>query len=168
MALAKWASKQMGQTICLPSEAEWEKAARGGLLLPNGPNPLPKRNYPWGDEFNKGKCNTSESWMSGDTSSVDKYPQGASPYGVLEMSGNVWEWTRSLHKPYPYVAGDGREASHTRASRIWRGGSGHDNRDFVRVAYRNHYHPLNNNLYLLGLRLVRCVSPYLFLTPDSS
>ncbi|MDA0244704.1 MAG: SUMF1/EgtB/PvdO family nonheme iron enzyme [Chloroflexi bacterium] len=157
IALAKWASEQTGQTILLPSEAEWEKAARGGLMLPNGKNPLPKRIYPWGDAFDKGKCNTEESGIKG-TSPVDTYPQGASPYGVLEMSGNVWEWTRSLLKLYPYVAKDGREDPNSQGSRVWRGGSWVSNQDYARTAARHLSLPVNR-FHGLGLRLVWCVHP---------
>ncbi|MDA0245791.1 MAG: SUMF1/EgtB/PvdO family nonheme iron enzyme [Chloroflexi bacterium] len=152
MALAKWASEQAGQTILLPSEAEWEKAARGGLVLSNGQNPLPKRQYPWGDTFDKRKCNTQESGIK-DTSPVDKYLQGASPYGVLDLSGNVWEWTRSLYKPYPYVVGDGREDPDNRSTRVRRGGAWGYDRDDARVAYRGSYRPYDYLSYL-GLRLV--------------
>ncbi|MBK8433539.1 MAG: SUMF1/EgtB/PvdO family nonheme iron enzyme [Chloroflexi bacterium] len=102
MALTKWASEQTGQTILLPSEAEWEKAARGGLVVSNSQNPLPKRQYPWGDTFDKSKCNTHESGIK-DTSPVDKYLQGASPYGVLDLSG---------------MSGNGRD-HYTSPTRMW-------------------------------------------------
>jgi formylglycine-generating enzyme required for sulfatase activity len=73
---AKWAGGK------LPSEAQWEKAARG----------TDGRKYPWGNEFDSKKCNTWESGIDG-TTPVGTYPDGASPYGVLDMAGNVWEWT---------------------------------------------------------------------------
>ncbi|MEK7727349.1 MAG: SUMF1/EgtB/PvdO family nonheme iron enzyme [candidate division KSB1 bacterium] len=130
--------------IRLPSEAEWEKAARGGLEIPAatrirsiaaiafepGPllallqNALPKRRYPWGEQFDANLANSSEMNI-GSKSAVGCFPHGQSPYGCEEMSGNVWEWTCSLYRKYPYDPRDGREnfeANYTEA-RALRGGS---------------------------------------------
>jgi formylglycine-generating enzyme required for sulfatase activity len=89
-----------GQVVRPPTEAEWEKAARGEQ----------GNEWPWGNEFDPAKCNSKEGGI-GDTTSVGTHsPQGDSPYGAADMVGNVFEWCHSLFKPYPYKANDGREA----------------------------------------------------------
>lgn len=99
LAFCAWAAQETGLPVRLPTEPEWEKAARGPQL----------RIFPWGDAWKQGLCNTSEAKING-TSPVDQFsPQGDSPYGIADMGGNVQEWSSSLFGPYPYDPADGRE-----------------------------------------------------------
>jgi len=130
----------------LPTEAQWEKAARGEY----------GNEWPWGNEFDEKKCNSSEGKSKAGTTPVDAYPLGESPYGVADMVGNVWEWTHSLFKEYPYKAEDGREREKDPGSRVLRGGSFHDVRRNTRCAYRLNLRPDPRYNYL-GFRV--CASP---------
>jgi formylglycine-generating enzyme required for sulfatase activity len=126
MAYCRWLSKKNGQAYRLPSEAEWEKAARG----------TEGRIYPWGDAWELGRCNSNEGGRD-DTTRVDAYLEGASPYGILDMAGNMWEWTGSLYRPYPYNPNDGREDPKAFGKRVLRGGAFYSGARRVRCAYRD-------------------------------
>jgi iron(II)-dependent oxidoreductase len=145
-----------GWAVVLPSEPEWEKAARGGDEVPETPlmctvtdvhhpgndavrNPMMHRRWPWGDEFEPDAChhNGHEVYRP---SPVGCFPAGSSPYGCEDMSGNVWEWTRSLWEGYPYPK-DGRalkerEDRMGKGSRVLRGGAFFNLPRYVRCAFR--------------------------------
>ena len=145
MAYCKWLAEATGEPYTLPSEAEWEKAARG----------TDGRIYPWGNTFDRSKCNTFESDFD-DMTPVEKYSRGASPYGVLDMAGNVWEWTRSRKQAYPYDPTDGREDVSASTFRVVRGGSVLSDQSSARCAARDRDDP-DHGSAIFGFRVV--VSP---------
>jgi len=130
-AYCAWLREKTGRPYRLPTEAHWEKAARG----------TEGQVYPWGDDFKATKCNSAEGGVGGTTPVGQYSPQGDSPYGAADMAGNVWEWTSTLYRPYPYDAEDGREEQGEGGPRVLRGGAFYDNQRSVRCAYRYGYLP---------------------------
>ena len=112
LAYCAWLSAQTGQNYRLPTEVEWEIAAKGNHNV----------SYPYGNEFDPLKTNTYESHIRR-TNPIGVFIKDMSPFGCSEMSGNVLEWTSSAYQTYPYQANDGRENTNIENDRILRGGS---------------------------------------------
>ncbi|OGO41187.1 MAG: hypothetical protein A2W36_01705 [Chloroflexi bacterium RBG_16_58_14] len=150
-AYCNWLSAVSERPFRLPTEAEWEKAARGAQAFL----------WPWGDTWEASRCNSSEAEEAErlySTTPVGMYPHGASPYGALDMAGNVWEWCQDWYDPEEYQRRAGSEVINPPGpeqgpARVVRGGSWNGNRRHARCASRGRFGP-DAFSYLLGFRLV--------------
>ena len=149
VAFCRWLTERLreagefgsDQEVMLPTEAQWEKAARGD----DG------RIFPWGDEFDAAKCNVYDTGI-GSTSAVGMFPAGASPYGVLDLSGNVWEWCRTKWQD-DYQDYEDDNDLEGEVVRVLRGGAFYNDDLFVRCAIRYGRGP-HGRSYDVGFRVV--------------
>lgn len=130
-AYCRWLSQDSGEYYRLPTEYEWEKAARGRL-------PEACR-YPWGNEWRSGFCNTRELGRNGTTSVYEFEYVNRSPFGVIDMAGNVWEWTDSGYERYPDSNHKGLR--YGKGYRVVRGGSWRNSCREARISCRGRYRP---------------------------
>jgi formylglycine-generating enzyme required for sulfatase activity len=145
VAYANWLSDQTGHEYRLPTEAEWEKAARGS----DG------RIYPWGDQEPNDSLANYDGIDGGGTQPVGSYPDGASPYGALDMIGNLEEWcSTKAGKEYPYQVEDEWTASYLAGDsrRVQRGGGFITELDtFLQAANRENQVPSLNTYFTFRL-----------------
>ena len=148
LAYCRWLSAALGRVARLPTEAEWEKAARGGIEA---------RRYPWGDEIDPSRCNflvdPSAKHLQGTRPTATYSPNA---YGLYDMCGNVWEWVADWYGADYYSRGEARDPRGPESGnlRIVRGGSWvNDDVSMLRCAYR-HKVPPDTYAHSIGFRIV--------------
>jgi formylglycine-generating enzyme required for sulfatase activity len=144
-AFCDWLSQKTGKNIHLPTEAQWEKAARG----------TDQRRYPWGNGDPSCSRANYESCRE-KTMPVGSYPSGVSPYGIHDMAGNVWEWCSDRYSSSYYSSSprNNPTGSASGSFRVQRGGSWYVNAGYIRSANRRYNTPPSRG-YFLGFRLAQ-------------
>lgn len=148
-AYCQWLTDITARPYRLPSEAEWERAAHGDQDWV----------WPWGDEFSPSRANTQEAGKNR-TTPVTAHPDGASPWGILDMAGNAWEWAIDLYRPYPYRPTRDEEVPLLEAGtpedrrRVLRGGSWMAEARYARCAARTAWYPAMIFSGQVGFRVI--------------
>jgi formylglycine-generating enzyme required for sulfatase activity len=145
MRYCHWLSTQSGKHFTLPTEAEWEKAARGGDA----------RIWPWGNTFEPDYCNSIESGRDG-FCSVYEYEKGASPFGCHHMAGGVWEWCLDCYHPFGHATLPTVNPINLAPARqrVVKGGSAFCTKEIVRPACRDWTNSVNQGGADDGFRIV--------------
>lgn len=148
-AYCRWFAKQLGGVeVRLPTEDEWERAARGDDGL----------EFPWGERYRTGLANLVDLGV-GTTTPVGSFPDGASPFGVLDMAGNADEWTSTLYAPYPGAPAEVPDSEDWAYDRhITRGGAFRHDRDLARCARRHGAYEPDLEAIGVGFRLAAPVT----------
>jgi formylglycine-generating enzyme required for sulfatase activity len=147
IAYTAWISRITGKSYRLPTEVEWEWAARRNT-----------RRYPWGEAWDATRCNSAEGGL-GRPTPVGIYPHGSTPDGIQDLAGNVFEWTATLYHPYSSNTPDKHDSPASVSLPVIRGGSWYVRKERVRCAYRDWNSPLIVERPTAGFRLARTLSP---------
>jgi len=138
VAFSRWLSAKLEQRVMLPTEIQWQRSAQGDDAL----------EYPWGRIFDQARCNTCESRIH-ETTPVDHYPQGQSPFGVFDLSGNVYEWCLNAYDDPSETNISGER------TRACRGGAFGFSQDRARTAFRTYFSP-TFRVGAVGFRVIMC------------
>lgn len=168
MAFCHWLSKQTGERVMLPTEAQWEWACRAGSAMAfsygdlksdfsefanMGDATLRDLAYDARDNYIPDIVPRDDRFDDGALVSTQVGSYRANAWGLHDMHGNVWEWTRSDYAPYPYSVGDGRDDGSQVGAKVVRGGSWHDRPQRCRSAFRLNY-PTWQKVYNVGFRVI--------------